>query len=190
LTKNISKKRGALKEYQIIIKSKFFSLLFKVDKDLSEQLKKTLSPCYGMRLHVGHYLRKVRGIDDIENAHNIKFSFNCSKCRSRVNPTSLRFFNRIIFASSFFILISALMNNNDYDLKLAAKKFDIDIKTLKRWKSWWIEVFPATEIFKKLQGHFSTLIELAPQYFLNHFNQDRIIEDSLLFTLKLLIDSS
>jgi hypothetical protein len=72
-----------LKEYQVIIKSKFFSLLFKVDKDLSEQLKKTLSPCYGMRLHIGHYLRKIRGIDDIENAHNIKFSFNCSKCRSR-----------------------------------------------------------------------------------------------------------
>ena len=143
-----------------------------------------------MRLHVGHYLRKVRGVDDVENDHNLKFSFNCSKCRRRVNPTSLRFFSPTIFASSFFILVSALMNNNDFDLKLAAKKFDVDIKTLKRWKAWWIKVFPTTEIFKKLQGHFSTLIESAPLYFLNHFIQDKSIEDSLLLTLKLLIDSS
>ena len=34
-----------------------------------------------------------------------------------------------------------------------------------------------------------SIIALAPQYFLNHFNQDRILEDSLLFTLKLLLDS-
>ena len=179
-----------MKEYQAFIKSKiFFSLLFKIDKDLSEQLKNTLSLCCGMRLHAGHYLRKVRGIDDIEDGHNIKFSFNCAKCRHRINPPSLRFFYSTIFASSFFILISALMNNNDFDLKLAAKKFDVDIKTLRRWKKWWIEIFPTTDLFKKLQGHFSNIIALAPQYFLNHFNQDKTLEDSLLFTLKLLLDS-
>ena len=144
-----------MNKYQEIIKSKlFFQLLFEIDKDSSEQLKKTLSPCCGSSLHVGHYPRKVKGIDDCEGEQQIKFSFNCSKCRHRVNPPSLRFFNRIIFASSFFILISSLLNNNDYDLKLASKKFSIDIRTLKKWKKWWNNIFPATVLYKKLRAFF------------------------------------
>jgi hypothetical protein len=143
-----------------------------------------------MRLHVGHYSRKVRGINDLENEQNVKFSYNCSGCRHRVNPASLRFFSQTIFASSFYILISALMNNNDFDLKLAAKKFGIDIKTLRRWKNWWSDVFPKTDLYKKLQGHFSNIINLAPQFFLDHFSIKKELGDSLKDTLNLFLNSS
>lgn len=139
---------------------------------------------------MGHYQRKIRGIDDLDDSHNEKFSFCCSKCRHRVNPISLRFFFRIIFGSSFFILISALMNDNKFDLKLAAKKFGIDIKTLKRWKCWWDKEFPSTGLYRQLQGHFLDTINTAPQYFFEHFQKEKNINDSIISILKLFLNSS
>jgi len=82
------------------------------------------------------------------------------------------------------------MNDNQFDLKSAAKKFGIDIKTLKRWKTWWNKEFPMTSLYRQLQGHFLAPINIAPQYFFEHFKKEKNRNDSIISVLKLFLDSS
>lgn len=142
----------------------FFAFLYKTDQDLARQDKNKKCAFCGGVIHVANYMRKPRGPDGLPGHFSLCFSFCCSRdgCRSRVKPKTIRFLGRFVYWSVYVILISAMLNARSFELNKLSKEFDIDIKTLKRWRQWWKDFFPTTKFWKKLKGNFLENVERFP----------------------------
>ena len=74
----------------------------------------------------------------------------------------MRFFGRRFYLGALFVLVSALMLRGGVRLQTIKRRWGIPIATLRRWRQWWREAFPATELWRaKVIMHGCMEIEFA-----------------------------
>lgn len=126
-------------------------LLDKVDVDLADAVGSRECKYCGGKLHCGDYPRKPRGV----SCWTKRYSFNCSVCRKRHTPASVRFLGRKVYAGFVLVLVSAIENRaSTKEIGRLCDTLGIDVRTLKRWARWWQEVFACSAFWKGVRGRF------------------------------------
>ena len=127
------------------------------DEDQAAQTKRGGCFCGGA-LHVANYLRKPRGgPPGIDDSFRIRLSFCCERdgCRCRATPASIRFMGRRVYFGAVVVLVSA-MHHGVTKLRVAAlhRLLGVSERTLRRWRTWWLEAFTATPFWRSQQSLF------------------------------------
>lgn len=153
---------------QIISKNTFFEFLFQLDKEEFEKKHKQICACCNNgKLYSANYPRKPRGFPgELEDIINIRFSLCCSEegCRRRYNPISLRFFDRRVYFTAFFVLITCMRYGpSRYRLKELKEVFGISSRTIFRWRVYWKRQFPETALSKELKGYITNSSKGFPE---------------------------
>lgn len=166
----------------------FFEFLYKTDQDLARKTKEKGCRFCGAKVHVSNYMRKPRGLDGLPDDYSLCFSFCCARegCRKRALPESIRFFGRVVYWSVHMVLISAMLNGRNPELEKIMSEFNVDIKTLKRWRLWWKDFFPTTKFWKTLKGKLCEEVELFPLDFLMILQKNNPENDAIIKLLHLL----
>ena len=128
-------------------------LLEKVDADLAQEAgQEGCLYCHG-KLHRADFDRKPRGGPQWER----RYSFCCAQedCRRRRTPESVRFLGRRVYAGLVVVLITAMIHG----LKPARvcrirEALQIDSRTLKRWRQWWLDNFVRSSFWKAARARF------------------------------------
>ena len=166
----------------------FFKFLYQTDQDLALKTKEKGCRLCGSKLHVANYVRKPRGCTGLSDDYSLRFSFCCARegCRSRALPASIRFCGRVVYWSVHMVLISAMVNGRSPELAKIMSEFNVDIKTIKRWRRWWADFFPTTKFWKKLKAEFIEEVEHFPLGLLILFQQNSSENDAIIKLLHLL----
>jgi hypothetical protein len=150
-----------------------YERLLDVDRDLAEQTRERGCPHCGETLHSARYPRKPRGAPTQVGAEaNTRFSFCCSNegCRRRVTPPSVRFLGRRHYLGALVVLITAMCHGlTPRRVRELERLCGANRTTLLRWRQWWREVFPRTDVRKLLRGF------LVPPVDLEHLCQDLVL---------------
>ena len=94
----------------------------------------------------------------------------------------MRFFGRRFYVGALFILISALVLRGGVRLQTIKRKWGIPVATLRRWRTWWLETFPATEPWGAKRGELVMPPEEVPLLFVLRQMQGGRFGQRLLLT--------
>jgi len=143
---------------KILKRGNFFKLLEKLDFKIAQAAKAGMCPYCGAKLNCGNYPRKPRGIEVWDKRH----SFDCSRCRRRKTPPSVRFLGRRVYAGVVVVLVGAMMHGTSAErAQILAEKLNIDRRTLKRWLAWWREIFVESGFWKGARSSFMPQVKAA-----------------------------
>jgi hypothetical protein len=137
-----------------------FKILFFIDTDLAERFRLKACPHCGAPLHSANYPRSPRGgPENIPDQWLIRHSFCCSNehCRRRALPPSCRFWDRKVYWGSVILVALTLRQgrHEGYSINKLTKKFGVSRHTLKRWITYFQEVFPISHRWKRIKGQIS-----------------------------------
>jgi hypothetical protein len=128
-------------------------LLEKVDADLAQEACQQGCFYCGGKLHRADYERKPRGGPEWDR----RYSFCCAQedCRRRRTPESVRFLGRRVYAGLVVVLITTMIHG----LKPARvcrirQTLQIDSRTLKRWRQWWLDSFVRSSFWRVARARF------------------------------------
>ena len=131
-----------------------FKLLEKMDADMAEEARaEGCKYCGEKKLHHGNYPRKPGGAPQWDT----RYSFCCAAedCRKRKTPPSVRFLGRKVYAGVVVVLVSAMMHGlKPKRVELLRKELKIDMRTLERWRTWWLENFAGSRFWKSARSRF------------------------------------
>ncbi len=143
---------------KILKRGNFFKLLEMYDFKIAQAAKAGMCPYCGGKLNCGNYPRKSRGIMGWDKRH----SFDCSRCRRRTTPPSVRFLGRRVYAGVVVVLIGAMMHGASAGrAQILAEKLKIDRRTVQRWLIWWREVFMESGFWKGARSRFMPPVDAA-----------------------------
>ena len=160
---------------------KLHLLLEKVDYDLAEEARQGGCRDCGHKVHRADYDRKPRGGPaEWDKRH----SFCCARdgCRCRLTPPSVRFLGRKVYVGVIVVLISALQSGlNAKRVEGLREALRIDIRTLRRWREWWLSTFVASPFWKQAKARFISPLDekRMPLSLVNAFGQparERVLE--------------
>lgn len=133
-----------------------FKLLEKVDWNMAQEMKAEGCRYCGAKLDCGDYPRKPRGGPSWDERH----SFDCRRCRKRHTPPSVRFLGRRVYAGVVVVLAAAMMHGvASHRVERLRQVLGINEKTLKRWRTWWLETFAQSEFWKGARGRFMPTVD-------------------------------
>lgn len=134
---------------------RLYVLLQRYDDDLAAQARAEGCRCGG-RLHGAAYPRKPRGgPEDLGNDYDRRHSFCCAEdgCRRRTTPPSVRFLGRKVYLGAVVLLATAMQHGpTRTKLSRLRELVGASLRTLRRWRTWWREVFSATAFWKVARG--------------------------------------
>ena len=137
--------------------SRLYEFLFTIDEGFAEEARADGCLCGG-RLHRANYDRKPRGgRSDLGPDYGKRLSFCCALegCRSRKTPPSVRFLGRRVYLGAVVLLVSALQGGiTDKRAADLQERLGVSRRTLWRWRSWWREIFPGNDFWKRERGRF------------------------------------
>jgi len=134
---------------KLLVDGRLCKLLEKVDGDLAQAAREEGCGYCGGKLDCGDYPRKPRGGPQ----WNERYSFDCSRCRKRKTPPSVRFLGRRVYVSVVVVLVGAMMHGvKPHRVERLRQVLRIDEKTLKRWRIWWLETFVESGFWKGARG--------------------------------------
>jgi hypothetical protein len=86
-----------------------------------------------------------------------RFSLCCERegCRRRATPASVRFFGRRVYLGVTFVLVMAM--SQGLGVRRAARlhaELGVGLRTLRRWRKWWLEVFVESELWRRERARF------------------------------------
>jgi hypothetical protein len=156
-------------------------LLEKVDLEMAEAAH--LQGCLycGGKLYRGDYERKPRGGPQWD----LRFSFCCAQCRRRRTPESVRFLGRRVYAGLVVVLVSALAHGlKPARVRRLREVLQIDVRTLERWRQWWLGRFVSSPFWKEARARFVPAVcpRTLPWSLCRHFQVERL--DRLLALLQ------
>ncbi len=143
--------------------ARLYQFFEQVDRDSAEAVRAAGCRYCGGTLHQADYERKPRGgLSAIMDRWDKRHSFCCGKdgCRKRHTPPSVRFLGRKVYAGVVVVLVAAMMHGPS--ARRAAQLHDalgIDIRTLKRWRQWWLDFFVCTPFWKAGRGRFMPVLD-------------------------------
>jgi hypothetical protein len=147
--------------YHVLLRdASFWDFLFGVDEDLAAQARQQGCSCGG-RLHCANYPRNPRGgCEKLPESYGYRLSFCCDRdgCRKRTTPPSARFLGRKVFLGAVVVLVAAMRQGpSPRRVRELTKLFDVDRRTIARWRTFWREHFPQTAFWKGKRGRFIRL---------------------------------
>lgn len=149
--------------HNLLFDSTVFLLLVMADRELAEAVRGRGCVCGGA-LHSARYPRKPRGgpTAELRDKYSKRESFCCAVegCRRRTTPPSLRFLGGRVYLGAVVVLVSAMTGG--VTEKRAARMRElvgVGIRTLQRWRAWWLATFPRTVFWKGSRGSFSPPVE-------------------------------
>ena len=148
--------------HSILSNARVWSFLKRVDAAEAEAYREAGCPRCGGELHSARYPRKPHGLAADLGGDVRRFSFCCAVCRRRVTPPSVRFFGRRFRVAPLFLLMSALVLAGGARLEAIGRKWGIPSPTLRRWRRWWRETFPATPAWQAKRGALAAPPGVAP----------------------------
>jgi hypothetical protein len=162
---------------KLLRESSFLLLLLNIDRELAEQVRGGGCPYCGSPLHAARYWRAPRGAPPgLPEEYDRRESFCCSAegCRKRVLPPSLRFFGRRVYLGPVFVLACAMMQGLSEERVAALRELlGVSRRTLLRWRTWWLEVFPQSGFWRGARGRFGSPVDPSclPASLLERFGQ-------------------
>jgi hypothetical protein len=87
-----------------------------------------------------------------------RLSFCCARdgCRRRNTPPSVRFLGRRVFVATVVVLATALTAGlTGRRIAVLGERLGVSVRTLRRWRQWWREAFPATALWKSLRARLT-----------------------------------
>src|SRR5690606_23909736 len=117
----------------------------------------------GGALHSARYLRKPRGVARrlLDDATATRLSFCCARdgCRRRHTPPSVRFLGRRVFLGTVVVLVTALSSGlTGKRITVLCERFEVSVRTLRRWQRWWREQFAVSALWKRLRGRLASAL--------------------------------
>jgi hypothetical protein len=143
---------------KILGSRRLYKFLSKIDGELAALCRRAgCLLCQGV-LHSAKYVRKPRGLAAEEaEGWSKRDSFCCATegCRKRHTPPSVRFLGRKVYVGVVVVLVTAMMHGvNTQRVERLRLALGIDERTLKRWRSWWLETFPRRAFWKAERSRF------------------------------------
>lgn len=146
----------------ILRDSRFYDFLFSIDQDLAEQIRSGGCPCGGV-LHRADYPRKPRGgPEEVGRALRRRLSWCCARegCRRRQTPPSVRFLGRRVYWAAVVVLASAMACGITTERGARLREWvGVSVRTLRRWRAWWLGAFVASAFWREVRGRFAPLVE-------------------------------
>jgi hypothetical protein len=84
-------------------------------------------------------------------------SYCCAEedCRRRRTPESVRFLGRRVYAGLVVVLITTVIHGlKPGRVRRIRQALQIDSRTLKRWRQWWLESFVRSSFWKSARARF------------------------------------
>lgn len=149
---------------KLLSDANLFYLLFLIDLDLAEQCRRLRCPYCGSVLHYARYRRKPRGgPNNLPEEYMIRHGLCCSgeNCRRRTLPSSSLFMGRRVYFGGVVLIVMALHQQRPKGASIyrLRRMFNIDHKTIGRWKAYFRQVFPSTPRWKSLRGLVSPKLD-------------------------------
>jgi hypothetical protein len=144
--------------HESALEEEFFGSLFEFDERMADEVARSGCPLCGGPLHRSDYERKPRGgaIAEAGEAFTLRHSLCCGRqgCRKRALPPSLRFLGRRVYLESVVLLASveALVATT---MRAARVATGVPIRTLRRWGTWWRDVFPKLDAWTVMRARFA-----------------------------------
>jgi hypothetical protein len=141
----------------------FWSFLFVVDQELAATAKQEGCSCGG-RLHRANYPRKPRGGGNLPASYRYRLSFCCDRdgCRKRTTPPSVRFLGRKVYLGAVVVLVAAMRQGaTPRRVRRLSELFDVDERTIVRWRVFWREQFPQTAFWKANRGRLAPRVDIT-----------------------------
>jgi hypothetical protein len=126
---------------------KFLSLLVQIDTELAAQMHASGCPCGGT-LHRADYPRKPRACPkEVHHAFDSRLSFCCNRCRKRFTSASVRFLGRRVYLALVVLLVPVRRAKLNAAAAQVVQMLAVPERTIARWRSWWLQIFPATPLW-------------------------------------------
>lgn len=139
--------------HAILSDIKFFQQLVLIDRDLADQSRLLGCPCGGP-LHQAHFPRKPRSCPRaVRDEFATRFSFCCGQCRRRVTAVSVRFLGRRVHLALAVVLVSD-RGPTPAAARRLAQELSVSPRTVERWRQWWRERFPGTDLWQTMCARF------------------------------------
>jgi hypothetical protein len=144
--------------HDVLSDTKFYEFLLKADRDLCEQVREGGCPRCGGRLDSARYPRKPRGAM-LAAGWDSRESLCCDACRKRVTPASVRYLGRRVYIGAIVVLACILRDGSTTwrETRLRAMA-GVDRRTLARWRTWWVEEFPRTDLWRAQRGRLMPVV--------------------------------
>ena len=104
------------------------------------------------------------GPRDLPDEYRYRLSFCCDRdgCRKRVTPPSVRFLGRKVYLGAVVILVSAMRQGpTPRRVRELTELFDVDRRTIYRWRDFWNEHFPKTTFWKVARARLVPVFEIV-----------------------------
>jgi len=143
--------------------ARLYALLLHIDSELGAEARATGCECGG-KLHSAKYPRQPRGgPKGLGEEWCWRFSFCCADegCRKRSTPPSVRFLGRRVYLGAVVVLIAGLAEGATPTRLRRLRRLvgDVSLRTVERWRRWWRETFPQTQVWKEATARFVPLVE-------------------------------
>ncbi len=123
--------------------SRFFRLLLQIDIELAARTRVGGCHCGGV-LHRANFPRKPRCCpNEVRADYEWRFSFCCNLCRKRTTSVSTRFLGRRVYLGLAVVLMSAGRVEATAAVAKLGEIVGVPVRTIQRWRNWWVEQFPA-----------------------------------------------
>jgi hypothetical protein len=111
----------------------------------------------------------------VREEYSRRLSFTCGRCDARSTSPSVRFAGRRVYVAVVLMLRSPPGSASGQEL---CDLLSIPARTLKRWRTWWREDFPATPFWQSMRARFipPLAIEQLPQCLLVRFDGDAMTD--------------
>lgn len=154
--------------------ARFYRTLLRCDEDMAGDARVAGCACGGV-LHSARYPRKPRGgLVELGADYCWRLSFCCSEagCRRRTTPPSVRFLGRRVYLAAVVVLMCALRDGvTPRRASRLRELVGVSVRTLERWRAWWLEEFPASGFWRHARARFSPPVDVAafPSSLLDRF---------------------
>lgn len=171
--------------------ARLFDFLLKADEGLAAQVGAGRCVACAGPLHSARYRRKPRGARvRLDPEFHWRHSFCCDTegCRKRATPPSVRFLGRRVYLGAVVVLVSAMVGGiTDKRAAEMRELVGVSIRTLRRWRDWWRQIFVATDFWKAARARLSPPVEpdRLPASLLERF-APRLARDGLMALLRFL----
>jgi hypothetical protein len=132
-------------------------LLEKIDEDLAQEACQQGCLYCGGKLHRADFDRKPRG----GPLWDRRFSCCCAQedCRRRRTPESVRFLGRRVYAGMVVVLVTVMVHGLKPErVRRIREALQIDSRTLKRWRQWWLDTFVRSTFWKAARARFMPVL--------------------------------
>ena len=160
--------------HALLLDPRFFRLLLRIDEELAAEVHAGGCECGGV-LHRANYPRKPRAcLNEVRADFASRLSFCCADCRKRKTSTSVRFLGRRVYLALAVVLCSARHAGQNTAAARVSTSLDVPVRTLERWRRWWAEQFPLTQLWQTCCARFMPPVasDLFPGGLLERFVGD------------------